>query len=226
MSKTAREVILSSLTSAVTLDSLTPKASETVLLKNWSLNERIEKLKNNLESVRGEVHITKNKNWIKVLESILIKRGISSILYSPHISIGKQISDHWKRSSIKLPDLIVYEENFELFKDKLFKAEASITSARGAIAENGSIILWPDKNEPRSMSLVPPVHIAVLNATDIFNTFSEALSDNNWIENPPTNAIMINGPSKTADIELILAFGVHGPKEQITLIITQDRSEM
>jgi len=42
-----------------------------------------------------------------------------------------------------------------------------------------------------------------------------------WIENMPSNALLISGPSKTADIELTLAFGVHGPKELVVLIRTK-----
>jgi L-lactate dehydrogenase complex protein LldG len=90
----------------------------------------------------------------------------------------------------------------------------------GGIAETGAIILWPDKKEPRLMSLVPPIHIAVLDADKIFNTFGEAMQEQRWPEKMPTNAVLISGPSKTADIELILAFGVHGPKELIVLILS------
>ena len=44
----------------------------------------------------------------------------------------------------------------------------------------------------------------------------------NWSAQMPTNAILISGPSKTADIEMTLAFGVHGPRELIVLIIEDD----
>jgi L-lactate dehydrogenase complex protein LldG len=90
----------------------------------------------------------------------------------------------------------------------------------GGIAESGALILWPDKKEPRSMSLVPPIHITVLEADKIFNTLGEVMQTQNWPEKMPTNAVLISGPSKTADIELILAFGVHGPKELIVLILS------
>ncbi len=115
--------------------------------------------------------------------------------------------------------LIKNIKDIEMFKERLFKIDASITSTWGAIAENGSIILWPDKNEPRLMSLVPPIHIAILKAENIYASFSDVIQNEAWVNKTPTNAILISGPSKTADIELVLAFGVHGPKEQITIIV-------
>jgi L-lactate dehydrogenase complex protein LldG len=69
------------------------------------------------------------------------------------------------------------------------------------------------------MSLVPPIHIAVLKAESIFPSLAEAMQEGSWSADMPTNMLLVSGPSKTADIELILAFGVHGPKELIVLIL-------
>jgi L-lactate dehydrogenase complex protein LldG len=66
---------------------------------------------------------------------------------------------------------------------------------------------------------VPPIHIAVLRADSIFDSLGEALSSRRWAEAMPTNLLLISGPSKTADIELTLAFGVHGPKELMVLVV-------
>jgi L-lactate dehydrogenase complex protein LldG len=41
----------------------------------------------------------------------------------------------------------------------------------------------------------------------------------NWPNRMPTNALLISGPSKTADIEMTLAFGVHGPRELMVMIV-------
>ena len=65
--------------------------------------------------------------------------------------------------------------------------------------------------------------IAVLQAEKIYTTFSEAIEAEDWAQKMPTNVVLISGPSKTADIELTLAFGVHGPKELIVLILHENR---
>jgi L-lactate dehydrogenase complex protein LldG len=62
------------------------------------------------------------------------------------------------------------------------------------------------------MSLVPPLHIVLLKAEQIVGTFSELIKKQNWATNMPSNALLISGPSKSADIEQVLAYGVHGPK--------------
>jgi L-lactate dehydrogenase complex protein LldG len=69
------------------------------------------------------------------------------------------------------------------------------------------------------MSLVPPVHIAVLANDKIYGSLSEVIHKEGWSDKLPANVLLISGPSKTADIELTLAFGVHGPKELILLIL-------
>ncbi|MFP4390844.1 MAG: LUD domain-containing protein, partial [Desulfococcaceae bacterium] len=59
---------------------------------------------------------------------------------------------------------------------------------------------------------------AVLRASDIHNTFADAMAAEDWAAGMPTNVVLISGPSKTADIELVLAFGIHGPKELVVFI--------
>jgi L-lactate dehydrogenase complex protein LldG len=129
----------------------------------------------------------------------------------------------WAQASNQMPKLMTYDGQIEDFKERLFGIDAAVTSTVGGIAETGALILWPDEKEPRLMSLVPPIHIAVLEADKIYTTFSEAIEAGNWTRQMPTNVVLISGPSKTADIELTLAFGVHGPKELIVLILHENR---
>ena len=184
-----------------------------------SADEKVEKLKGFMEAVRTEVHVIENADWVNSLKRILENRALKTLLYAPETTIGERLKTEWLSEGTDLPELVTYKGDIEEFKDELFQIDAAITSTVGGIAETGVIILWPDKKEPRLMSLVPPIHVAVLEAEKIYNTFSEAIQTENWPEKMPTNVLLISGPSKTADIELTLAFGVHGPKELIVLIV-------
>lgn len=219
MSDTARERILQNMRSA--LKEPSPSSQEPVDLPftRWSHGEKIDILKTNLESVRAEVHLTNENAWQEVLKGLLKEKQINSLLYAPAVDPGKQAFEMVGRDQESSTEWIAYQAQVEDFKNKLFEIDAAITGARGAIAENGAIILWPDENEPRLMSLVPPIHIAVVQASSIFGTFSEAMESEKWNEGMPSNVILVSGPSKTADIELVLAFGVHGPKELIVMIV-------
>lgn len=93
--------------------------------------------------------------------------------------------------------------------------EFGITRATGAIAESGTLILDDNLTSSRLAALSPWVHIAVLDSATIHRTIADALAA---LGDSP-NIIWVTGPSKTADVEGILIEGVHGPGEQIALIL-------
>lgn len=90
-----------------------------------------------------------------------------------------------------------------------------ITRATGAIAESGSVILDDDRTSHRLAALSPWVHVGVLKKSEIHRTIPDAIAA--FGDSP--NIIWCTGPSKTADVEGILIEGVHGPGEQIALVI-------
>lgn len=90
-----------------------------------------------------------------------------------------------------------------------------ITRATGAIAESGTLILDDDRTSSRLAALSPWVHIGVLQRSEILRTIPEAIEA--FGDSP--NIIWCTGPSKTADVEGILIEGVHGPGEQIALLM-------
>lgn len=221
MNSTSRDRILSRLLAAPKAPDDAAGGDTSMPSRQLSREERIERLKQLMEGMRTEVHVVDGERWVDVFAEIVRKKGPGSLLYSPRAEIGAALEKYWSgRKDIgeTLPELIPYEESVEDFKDRLFGIDAAITTAKGAIADAGAIILWPNENEPRLMSLVPPIHFAVLDADTICHNLSEAMEDQCWNENMPANALLISGPSKTADIELTLAFGVHGPKELVVLI--------
>jgi L-lactate dehydrogenase complex protein LldG len=214
----SREKILARLKNAM---GSTPPAPPTACMPiaTFSPAEKVEKLKGLLEAMRTEVHLVSRDGWLEALKEILKARRLQRLLYAPDTWMGPTIAKAWEDGAADLPAKLPFDRAIEDLKETLFQVEAGITTTAGAIAETGAIVLWPDESEPRTLSLVPPVHIAVLEADKIYNSFCEIIQDQNWTAGMPTNALLISGPSKTADIEMTLAFGVHGPKELIVLVL-------
>jgi L-lactate dehydrogenase complex protein LldG len=109
----------------------------------------------------------------------------------------------------------------------LFRYDIGISTAQAGIAETGTLVLDSESERHRLVSLVPPVHIAIVNAGNICRTLAEALAGVRTSRNaqgtPQTRELsrvitFITGPSRTADIELTLAIGVHGPKELYVIV--------
>jgi len=89
--------------------------------------------------------------------------------------------------------------------------DAGITSADYALADTGSLVLLSTPQEARMISLLPPVHIAVVPAERILTGLDELFS---LLPNPAeatSSMVIVTGPSRTADIEQFLVRGVHGP---------------
>ena len=103
----------------------------------------------------------------------------------------------------------------------LFGYDIGITTAQAAIAETGTLVLESDSERHRLVSLLPPVHIALLKAADICPTLGVALRRvaRHRAEEMSRAITFITGPSRTADIELTLSIGVHGPKELYVVVI-------
>jgi L-lactate dehydrogenase complex protein LldG len=183
--------------------------------------QRVDRLSELMTAIRTEVHQTAAADWPSVLQQVLSEKGIKELAYGPQSELGPTIAAAWEESTQEtLPALVPYDDNIEAFKDRLFEIDAGITATVGAVADLGAVILWPDTAEPRLLSLVPAVHIAVLKASTIYETLDQVIERQRWSQGMPTNALLISGPSKTADIEFKLVFGVHGPKEMVMIIIT------
>jgi len=185
-----------------------------------SAGEKAIRFRQCIELAHAEVHAVTADNWLDKVREVLRARRLDRILVAEDTPHGEALLDTLPRQGIECS---TYDLAIEAWKTEMFHATpASLTAARAAIAETGTLILWPDAREPRLMSLVPPLHIVLLDARAIYNTFFEAMTAENWKDGLPTNALLISGPSKTADIQQTLAYGAHGPKELIVLMIEED----
>jgi L-lactate dehydrogenase complex protein LldG len=118
-----------------------------------------------------------------------------------------------------------FDRPIEQWKAELFDhIDASITHAKAGIADTGTLVLRPGAQEPRSLSLVPPLHVAVLRASRLYASLPAAMRAMAPEADMPTNLLLITGPSKTADIQQVLAYGAHGPKA-LVIVLVDDVSE-
>jgi L-lactate dehydrogenase complex protein LldG len=108
-------------------------------------------------------------------------------------------------------------------KNKIANSDIGITEVDYAIADTGTLVLLTDKNQPRSVSLLPPIHLAIVRpenlVRDIHDLFIILKSEMANVEDITSCMTFVTGPSRTADIELNLTLGVHGPKELIVVIV-------
>jgi L-lactate dehydrogenase complex protein LldG len=183
--------------------------------RNEDLAQRVLRLRAAMQAVKTEFHDVTPTDWPDVLLRIAAAKGIGNLLVGSNTAHGDELQAH----PLGQLQLVHYEQPIEAWRDRMFDGiDAALTSARSAVAEIGSIILWPTPSEPRLMSLVPHIHFVLLEASSIHSDLHSAITAEGWNSRLPTNALLIGGPSKTADIQQTLAYGAHGPKELIVLL--------
>jgi L-lactate dehydrogenase complex protein LldG len=155
------------------------------------------------------------EDWVDWVNAELPRRGMRRALLGSG-SIARQFAE----AASDAFELSRYDRTIDQWKGRLFDSvDFAITGSLAGLAESGSLVLWPNAEEPRLMSLVPPLHVALLDADQLFENFADLIARGDWAQRMPTNALLISGPSKTADIEQTLAYGIHGPKALITLLL-------
>ena len=115
--------------------------------------------------------------------------------------------------------LRTYDRPLEQQKADLFGTDCGITTSVGGVAETGSIVLTPTPEEPRLLSLSVPVHLAIVERQALHGTLLDFIASGVYQREVPANLVLVSGASRTADIELTLAMGVHGPKLLLVALI-------
>lgn len=122
--------------------------------------------------------------------------------------------------SIYCPGLTEVEKSLEFPQDRRTDqyetASVCVEEVFAAIAETGSVVSSSHQQKPVQASLLPSHHVALVSSDRIYPTLDDFFGS--FGEAPPTNITLITGPSRTADIELTLTIGVHGP-ERLSVIV-------
>lgn len=109
-------------------------------------------------------------------------------------------------------------EVLDVGKDASASAGLGVTGAIAGLATTGTVVQHSGRAGGRTASLLPPVHLCVLPASRIVASTAEVLR-HLGAQQLPSNVALITGPSRSGDIEQIIALGVHGPLEVRVVVL-------
>jgi L-lactate dehydrogenase complex protein LldG len=223
MNSRVRDEILSKLKSA---QRRVPDARPAIpALSERTLNteQMLERFTTELNSQTGIVYRAKKaKDVERILSEIAVAEGIRKVIVAGKNTHSIDIKSFGSANGITVrthEDL----KDRETLRETAFTADAGITFADFAVAETGTLGIIFDKDQPRLVSIAPPVHIAIVPVEKLCPVYEDVVTRvfSNASEIPGQFAF-ITGPSATADIQAISFRGMHGPVKVIVIFIEEE----
>jgi len=176
-----------------------------------------ERLRASLEAFHAEVIDVTAANWPAVLARVCQEKAIKTLAVGTTSGLPADFS---------AARLRVFDAPLERWKQEFFDTvDAGFCRADCAIAEPGMLVLLSSPEQPRTLSLVPPINVCLVDTRRLYPTLLAALHAEQWERAMPSNLIFVSGPSKTADIQQTLAYGAHGPKELVVLLLSPEAAQ-
>lgn len=146
-------------------------------------------------------------------EAVATLGGTATESTNPRETVLKMVAGRSYESSPKI------SASASFSRDRCAEVQVGITSADFALADTGTLVFLSESGESRLLSLLPPCHIAVIERVKILTGLDELFT---VVPDPGAQSsamVLITGPSRTADIEMRLVRGVHGPGELHVVIV-------
>lgn len=170
-----------------------------------SVQECLERFRTELDALGVECYVERSTEELHRLVSALVKnRRVLS----------------WDRNVLPygIGSLLRHASYGDAARERQAQAELGLTGCDAAIAETGSLAMLSAKGKSRAVSLLPPVHVAVVRPADLCFSMADFFRIHADRLAATASCTFITGPSRTADIELTLTLGVHGPGKVIVVI--------
>ena len=106
-------------------------------------------------------------------------------------------------------------------RSAIIRADMGLTEVDYAVADIGSLVLHASGPQSRLVSVLPPIHVAVVSSDKIVASLAHLLPLLNSSDRLPSAVSLVTGPSRTADIETIRTVGIHGPIELHVVILDE-----
>lgn len=186
--------------------------------RSLTQQDMVQAMQNALTTSHAEVWCADADTWPALLAQKIADKGVRRMLLDPASLEGAALA----RALPATVQASSFAQPLEAWKSELFETvDAGFTVARSGIAATGTLILAPDAGTPRTVSLVPPLHIALVYAGTLHADLHAAAQAERWRDGMPTNLVLASGPSKTSDIQQTLAYGAHGPRWMWVIIVTE-----
>jgi L-lactate dehydrogenase complex protein LldG len=170
------------------------------------------------------VHRVDESDWVTPVREILAECGAKAVF----VETGRTAAAGAAGFDLALLTAALARAGIAVQTDPsgetLFSADAGITGVGCAVAETGTLVCVSGSGRARGGSLIPPLHVALVQAAQIVPDLYDYLAGLGAASELPANVNLITGPSKTADIEGVLVTGVHGPREVHVILVEPSRS--
>ncbi|MCK1991790.1 lactate utilization protein C [Peribacillus muralis] len=195
-------------------------APQREVLKQATPNELVEELREQCKRVHTEIHLTDSTQVKHRLDQVIEQLGNGPLI----------IPKDGRFSEYELDDLLLEKDTFvwdyQAGRKNIEKAERAnigITFSEMTLAESATVVLFNSKDHGRSISFLPSCHVSIIPKSTIVPRMTQAAAAIRLKvsrgEVIPSCINFITGPSNSADIEMDLVVGVHGPIKAVYIVV-------
>ncbi|MBT2666209.1 lactate utilization protein C [Bacillus sp. ISL-4] len=195
-------------------------APQKEVLKHATPNDLVAELEEQCKRVHTQVHVTDSKQVMHCLKQVIEELGNGPLI----IPKDDRFFDYGLEGILKEKNVHIWDH--QAGKENIEKAESAnigITFSEMTLAESATVVLFSDKDHGRSISFLPSCHVSIIPKSTIVPRMTQAAaairSKVTRGEVVPSCINFITGPSNSADIEMDLVVGVHGPIKAVYIIV-------
>lgn len=187
-------------------------------------SDPIEQFSEELNELSAEFIRCDADQVAKLVMAFLREHGSDRVLAwdngSEYVATVKQ---ELSKEKVEFVDIALTRESAVEYQDQiqlLGEVEIGVTGAIAGFADTGTLVLPSGVGQPQLASLLPLIHLAILPADKIYVSMSDWLdAEGGDVIQNSQNVALISGPSRTADIEMTLSLGVHGPGRVVVFCV-------
>jgi len=204
--------------------------ADKLIVKGKSMTSEEIELREHLEELGNDVYETDLGEFIIQKLHSRPMHILSPAIHVPKEDVAKLFSEitgeHLE------PDIaLLVETARKLLREKYFTADIGMSGANVVSADTGTLFIIENEGNIRLATGAPPVHIALVGMEKLVPTFGDACktAEATWRfanYTVPSYVSLISGPSKTGDIEKVITYGAHGPKDFHVVFLDDGRVEM